>query len=825
MAVQSQGELMSGLLNHILIVDPNENVRAEVRRLLSQATLAPALVQEASTAQDALGAYNLPEDRRPTVMLLGMDLCGECGDEWLIEARGASATFATPIVLLTQDDADARIDVALAAGARDCLSFTKLNTHQLVRTLQRVVVHHLQLQQLISSESNYRNLIDSAPTLMWVSDATKARVYFNKVWLEFTGRTLEQESGNGWLESLHRDDRQECYRIYSKAFDQRELYTAEYRLRRKDGEYRWIMARGQPRYDASGHFLGYMGSCIDITERKMSEEESRLNEERLRVVLTGSPITVMTVDRDLRYIWVHNPQAGFTQQQMIGKRDDELFAPEVAQRYLDFKREVFATGEQIHRVLEFDVNGVAERYDTRAEPLRDAEGNLIGLTIVSINITERVRSEERSHFLAEASQVLSSSLDYQTTLQQVANAMVPKLADWCSVDILTSNSEIAQVAVAHVDPAKVKWAKRWREDNPASMEDPAGLAEVLRTGKSEFYPEISQTLIDEAIRNAESDEQREVLRSVGFKSIIIVPLITRNKILGAMTLVWSDSDRHYNQADLEFVEELARRAATAVDHARLYRESTLRAEAYQMLSETLEQQVDERTKELQRSNQDLDQFAYIASHDLKAPLRAIDHLSTWLLEDVGHLLPDRSHEHLEKMRSRIKRMEGLLDDLLTYSRAGRSRGPATMFDTQELVTRVIDTVSPPENFTVTIEGELPALYTYAVPLETVLRNLISNSIKHHDKAEGHIWISAQETDGMVEFAVRDNGPGIDPAFHERIFQMFQTLRPRDQVEGSGIGLAVVDKIVTSMGGVVTVESTPGEGATFRFTWPREYQPA
>jgi signal transduction histidine kinase len=310
---------------------------------------------------------------------------------------------------------------------------------------------------------------------------------------------------------------------------------------------------------------------------------------------------------------------------------------------------------------------------------------------------------------------------------------------------------------------------------------------------------------------------------VGFRSLIIVPMITRNTVLGAITLVWSDSERHYDEGDLAFVEELAQRAATAVDHARLYQEAQVQAERYRSLSETLEQQVEERTKELQRSNQDLDQFAYIASHDLKAPLRAIDHLSTWVLEDVGHLLPERSYEHLTKMRSRIDRMEGLLDDLLTYSRAGRFRGEADMVDLNEIVARVIDTVSPPEDFNISAKGKLPTLYTYTAPLETVLRNLVNNAIKHHNKPNGNIQISAEEQGDMIEFAVTDDGPGIDPAFHERIFQMFQTLRPRDQVEGSGIGLAVVDKIVSSVGGTVEVESMPGKGATFRFTWPRRFQ--
>jgi PAS domain S-box-containing protein len=814
---------MSAVFNHVLIVDQDEAVRAEVRRLLSQAKVAPTLISEASTAEEALRAYNAPSESRPAMIVFALDLCGVRGDEWLTEARGLHQTLTTPIVLLGQDDNDERIEVALAAGAHDWLLFTGLNAHRLWRTLNHVFSRHQLFQQTADNERNFRALVDSTITLVWMADETKERTFFNQTWLDFRGRSLEQERGTGWLEGLHPEEREKSFQTYCRAFECHQPFEMEYRLRRCDGEYRWIMARGLPRFDTDGRFLGYTGICVDITERKEADEELRLNEERLRVVLNGSPITVMTVDSELRYTWVHNPQAGFDIGQMVGKRDDELFPLEMAKPFIDFKREVLAKKAPLRRELNFSWNGIFERYDMRGEPLRDVDGDVIGMTIVAINITERVRSEERAAFLAEASQLLSSSLDYETTLQQITRSMVPHLADWCSVDLLTDDEEIVQVAVAHVDPAKVKWAERWREHHPPSMEDPAGLAQVLRTGKSEFYPEVSQELLDEAARNAESEEQRQAIESIGFKSIIIVPLVTRNKTLGAITLVWSDSDRRYDEADLAFAEELASRAATAVDHSWLYRESQMRAEALRLLNETLEQQVYERTKELERSNQDLDQFAYIASHDLKAPLRAIDHLSTWVLEDVGHLLPDRSHEHLEKMRSRIKRMEGLLDDLLTYSRAGRYRGEAGWVDTNELVARVIDTVSPPAGFVISVKGKLPALFTYAAPLETVLRNLVSNAIKHHDKPTGSVQISATESEEMIEFSVADDGPGIDPTFHERIFQMFQTLRPRDQVEGSGIGLAVVDKIVNSVGGRVSVDSVQGRGATFRFTWPRKFE--
>jgi PAS domain S-box-containing protein len=238
------------------------------------------------------------------------------------------------------------------------------------------------------------------------------------------------------------------------------------------------------------------------------------------------------------------------------------------------------------------------------------------------------------------------------------------------------------------------------------------------------------------------------------------------------------------------------------------------------LNQTLERRVDERTADLERSNRELDQFAYVASHDLKAPLRAIEHLATWIAEDAKDVLPAASLTHLEKLRGRVKRMEKLLADLLTYSRAGRMRHTPTLVDTGVLVRDIVDTLAPPPGFTLTVEEPMPTLHTEQVPLELVLRNLIANAIKHHDRQDGHIRVAARQENGVIAFTISDDGPGIPPQFHQRIFEMFQTLQPKDQVESSGMGLAIVKKVVESAGGAVTVASAPGEGASFTFTWPK-----
>lgn len=240
------------------------------------------------------------------------------------------------------------------------------------------------------------------------------------------------------------------------------------------------------------------------------------------------------------------------------------------------------------------------------------------------------------------------------------------------------------------------------------------------------------------------------------------------------------------------------------------------------LNTTLEQQVTARTAELERSNHELVRFAYVASHDLKAPLRAIDHLASWISQDAADVLPAASQLHLTKLHARIQRMNQLLDDLLAYSRVGRVHHRLEVVDTAALVRRLIDLLAPPSGFTVHLAEGLPTLITERVSLELVLRNLIGNAIKHHDHPQtGQVTVSATVHERVIEFSVTDDGPGVDPKFHERIFQMFQTLQPRDQVEGSGMGLAIVKKLVESRGGTIGLVSSPDRGATFSFTWPSE----
>jgi two-component system, LuxR family, sensor kinase FixL len=224
-------------------------------------------------------------------------------------------------------------------------------------------------------------------------------------------------------------------------------------------------------------------------------------------------------------------------------------------------------------------------------------------------------------------------------------------------------------------------------------------------------------------------------------------------------------------------------------------------------------------QEIASANEELTNFAYVVSHDLKAPLRAIGSLADWLSTDYSDKFDDEGKEHMRLLISRVHRMGALIDGILQYSRVGRVKEAIARIDLNKLVAEVIDLLAPPPHIHVTVESPLPPIMAEPTRIQQVFQNLISNSIKYMDKPEGHVKIGVEKQGAYWKFSVSDNGPGIEQRHFERIFQLFQTLAPRDKIESTGVGLALVKKIVEMYGGEVSVESKIGEGSRFSFTLP------
>ena len=240
----------------------------------------------------------------------------------------------------------------------------------------------------------------------------------------------------------------------------------------------------------------------------------------------------------------------------------------------------------------------------------------------------------------------------------------------------------------------------------------------------------------------------------------------------------------------------------------------------QLLQASLEQQAT-LMEEIESTNQELEDFAYIVSHDLKAPLRGIKTLAHWISTDHTDKLDDNGRKQIELLISRVNRMNNLIEGILQYSRIGRIKQEQVRVNLNELVGEVIATVAPPENIKVTIENELPEIECKRARITQIFENLLSNAVKHMDKTEGKIRIGCVEEEGFWKFSIADNGPGIEERNFEKIFKMFHTLRPRDEFESTGVGLTLTKKIVELYGGRIWVESKPSEGSTFFFTLSKE----
>ena len=221
---------------------------------------------------------------------------------------------------------------------------------------------------------------------------------------------------------------------------------------------------------------------------------------------------------------------------------------------------------------------------------------------------------------------------------------------------------------------------------------------------------------------------------------------------------------------------------------------------------------------LERSNKELDQFAYIVSHDLKAPLRAIINLSQWLHEDLELSLSNENKKNLDMLKGRAFRMEALITGILEYSKIGRTKLQSESINVGELISEVLDSLIPPKHVKITT-AEMPTVIAPRIPLFQIFSNLIGNAVKYNDKEAGHIKITVSDKVSCYEFTIEDNGPGISKEFHEKVFIIFQTLQSRDRSESTGIGLTIVKRIIDEHGGKIWIESE-GSGTKFIFQWPK-----
>ena len=554
--------------------------------------------------------------------------------------------------------------------------------------------------------------------------------------------------------------------------------------------------------------------------RSPSPFSGRFAEKQLTLLLQAAHDAFVVHDENGRVLFWNSGAArlyGWSEQVALGKDVHTLLKTAPSTAFTEIEQTLREKGSWEGELEQSQSDGTPLVVASRWIVLEQPESASMTVLEVNRDITELRRTLQHLRFLTEAGKMLVSSLDYPNLLIQVARLAVPIVADWCRIDLLREDGTAYPLIITHVDPEKVAWAHELSAKTPYDPDAPSGVPAVIRNKKSEFFPFIP----DEMLVAAAKDEQElEMTRSIGLSSAITVPIVVQERGAGAVTLVTTETKRHYTATDLAMAEELASRISLAMENARIYKR-------LQEFNTNLEAMVTERTAELQRSNQELQDFAYVASHDLQEPLRKIQAFGNLLEDEYGSVL-NEGKTYLDRMRNAASRMQVLINDLLMFSRITTKALPFSQVDLNVIGQEVVidlEAVLLTTGGTVEIDS-LPIIEADPLQMRQLLQNLIGNALKfHRPNVPPHVHVSAElsvnpETSKeQAVLAVQDNGIGFDEKYLDRIFTVFQRLHSRGEYEGTGIGLAVVRKIVERHGGTITAKSTIGQGSTFLVTLP------
>lgn len=440
--------------------------------------------------------------------------------------------------------------------------------------------------------------------------------------------------------------------------------------------------------------------------------------------------------------------------------------------------------------------------------------------------TERLN--EQLLFLAQASEVLSSSLELAAVLDSIARLLVPRLTDWCVIHLPSPDGrQLLPVTVVHQDPAMVSFLRRFIEHNPVEISADNGAGRVFTSGLPEMVPVITDEMYD-AI--PQSETWKDDVRRLQLRSVITVPMHANGQVVGVLGLARTSLDRVYTQDDVAFALEVAGRAGQAVEHARLYSQAQqeierrqLAQQALDLANTSLEERVRERTQELSEANRELEAFTYSASHDLRSPVRHVLSFADLTRRAMAKAQPEKALQHVDVIQQSALRMNALIDGMLSLSRVGSQTLCAQVVDLDALVRQGQQDVRLefPERPVRWELGDLPPVWGDPPMLQQVMTNLMSNAVKYSSTREvSHVkvWVETREHEWMV--SVQDNGVGFDANYAEKLFGVFQRLHPQREIEGVGVGLAIVRRILMKHRGRVFAESSGDGGATFRFTLPK-----
>jgi len=632
-------------------------------------------------------------------------------------------------------------------------------------------------------EGRFRAIADTAPVLIWLSGPDKLCYFFNKGWLDFTGRTMEQELGNGWAEGVHADDLERCLAIYISHFDARKEFSMDYRLRRHDGQYRWISDKGVPRYTATGTFIGYVGGCMDIhdqitfSERMETQVEERTrqlkhSEQFLQSILNTAGNSIASYEpirnpagKIMDFCIIYSNDDAFTRNttedgSTAGKTCSEVYPGIFRNGVFEKLVKCIETGHPDSYQIDVRRGGNIVWYEASVEKLADS------VTVTTRNISEELKSDLKLKDLNRQLKIQNSIFKHSEE-----NAGIGSYA-W---NMATDELECS--------------------DN---------LYRLIGYRPQEFIPSFEQFL---SFLHPEDRHQaiRDGIRAYETKVIV----------QNTYRVIAKNSDIKHFRLSGNFIRE---------------GENHLMIGALQDVTKDneLSDALHKKNMELRRNNEELASFSYVASHDLQEPLRKIRAFSSRIMEKESQHFSESTKDYFARIIAASVRMQKLIEALLSYSGTSGINFKFVEADLNSIVDEVKSDLEEliTEKEAIVEVQRLPVLPVIPVQFHQLLQNLIGNGIKYSSPDRkpvvrvGHDIVEDKSGQGtFCRISVTDNGIGFDQRYENRIFDLFQRLHGRNEYEGTGIGLAICKKIAQNHHGYITAEGTPGIGSVFHVYIP------